>query len=290
MALDLASSYQELAGQVRDTVAGRIDDEYGLDVPQLFIVNISLPEEVEKALDTSTSMNLIGNMGRFQQYQMGQAMTSAAENPAGGGASAGMGLGMGFAMANQLMHQMPQAQAGSAGPPPPPPAAGPVFHVAENGQSLGPFNLAQLQQGVAEGRVTAATMVWTAGMAGWQPAGLSVSSTAEPGHSYAELAKKAGMKYIVITAKHHDGFVMWDTETTDYSIMSTPYGKDVLKDISEECEKQRDAPAQALIALPGIASQDGLPTGIHRRQLNRHRFTASHYRWTLQCFPDAGKR
>ena len=169
-ALDLASNYQALSETLRKAVVERVDDEYGLDLPILNIVNISLPEEVEKALDTRTSMGVIGDMTRFQQYQMGQAMTSAAENPAGGGASAGMGLGMGFAMANQLMHQMPQAQAGSAGPPPPP-AAGPMFHVAENGQSLGPFNLAQLQQGVAEGRVTPATMVWTAGMAGWQSAG-----------------------------------------------------------------------------------------------------------------------
>jgi membrane protease subunit (stomatin/prohibitin family) len=169
-ALDLASNYQALSENLRQAVIERVDDEYGLDLPILNIVNISLPEEVEKALDTRTSMGVIGDMTRFQQYQMGQAMTSAAENPAGGGASAGMGLGMGFAMANQLMQNMPQAQAGTAGPPPPP-AAGPMFHVAENGQTLGPFNLGQLQQGAAEGRITAATMVWTAGMAGWQPAG-----------------------------------------------------------------------------------------------------------------------
>jgi hypothetical protein len=81
-----------------------------------------------------------------------------------------MGLGMGFAMANQLMHNMPQAQAGPGGQPPPP-AAGPMFHIAENGQTLGPFNAAQLQQGIAEGRITTATMIWTAGMANWQPAG-----------------------------------------------------------------------------------------------------------------------
>ncbi len=51
------------------------------------------------------------------------------------------------------------------------------------------------------------------------------------------LAKKAGMKYICITAKHHDGFCMWDTKYTDYNIMNTPYGKDVLKMLSEACQK-----------------------------------------------------
>lgn len=51
------------------------------------------------------------------------------------------------------------------------------------------------------------------------------------------LAKKAGMKYICFTAKHHDGFCMWDTKATDYNIMNTPYGKDVLKMLADACKK-----------------------------------------------------
>lgn len=51
-------------------------------------------------------------------------------------------------------------------------------------------------------------------------------------------AKEAGMKYLVITAKHHDGFSLWDTEYSDYDIMSTPYAKDILKELAAECEKQ----------------------------------------------------
>lgn len=53
------------------------------------------------------------------------------------------------------------------------------------------------------------------------------------------LAKDAGMKYIVITSKHHDGFAMFDTATTDYNIVdSTLYGKDPLKELADECRKQ----------------------------------------------------
>lgn len=53
-----------------------------------------------------------------------------------------------------------------------------------------------------------------------------------------ELAKDAGMNYIVMTTKHHDGFCMFDTETTDYNIVEqTPYGKDPLKLLSEACER-----------------------------------------------------
>ena len=49
------------------------------------------------------------------------------------------------------------------------------------------------------------------------------------------LAKRAGMKYICFTSKHHDGFCMWDTKYTDYNIMNAKYGKDVLKMLSDAC-------------------------------------------------------
>lgn len=119
-ALDLAANYREFSEQLRVAVLERVDDEYGLDIPQLNIVNISLPEEVEKALDTRSSMGVIGDMNAFQQFQMGKAMTAAAENPSGGGAAEGMGLGMGFAMANRMVQAPGMAAGGAAAPPPPP--------------------------------------------------------------------------------------------------------------------------------------------------------------------------
>lgn len=173
-ALDLASRYRDMSDKLRDIVCERIDDEYGLEVPQLFIVNVSLPEAVEKALDTRSSMGVIGDMNQFQQYQMGQAMLSAAENPAGGGASEGMGLGMGFAMANKMVQTagpagMPAPGAAPGAPPPPPPTA--AWHVAVNGQTQGPFSPDQIAQGIAAGQVSDTTQVWCAGMQGWTAAG-----------------------------------------------------------------------------------------------------------------------
>lgn len=50
--------------------------------------------------------------------------------------------------------------------------------------------------------------------------------------------KEAGMKYIIITTKHHDGFSLWPTDVSDYDISSTPYGKDILRQLSDECRKQ----------------------------------------------------
>ncbi len=56
---------------------------------------------------------------------------------------------------------------------------------------------------------------------------------------WVRTAKDAGMKYITITSKHHDGFAMWDSEVSDYDIVDrTPYGKDPLKMLADECEKQ----------------------------------------------------
>lgn len=168
-ALDLASRYQEFGEELRAAVQERVDDEYGLEIPQLFIVNISLPEAVEKALDTRSSMGVIGDMNLFQQYQMGQAMTAAAENPSGGGAAEGMGLGLGFAMAGRMMQ--PGAAGGAPGMAPPPPPPGAVaWHVAVNGQTRGPFTPQQMAAGISSGEVQADTMVWSQGMAAWQAA------------------------------------------------------------------------------------------------------------------------
>jgi len=55
---------------------------------------------------------------------------------------------------------------------------------------------------------------------------------------WVAIAKRAGMKYIVFTSKHHDGFTMFDSKLTDYDIMATPYGKDVMRALADECRKQ----------------------------------------------------
>lgn len=130
------------------------------------IVNISLPEEVEKALDVGTKMKVIGDMGRFQQYQMGEAMATAAANPAGGGAAEGMGLGMGFAMANRMATTGTQTNA----PAPAISLPTSTWHIAVQGQSLGPFSSQQMADAIAKSEVRGETMIWTAGMSTWQPA------------------------------------------------------------------------------------------------------------------------
>ncbi|MCK5173583.1 MAG: alpha-L-fucosidase, partial [Planctomycetes bacterium] len=56
-------------------------------------------------------------------------------------------------------------------------------------------------------------------------------------NQWVRMAKDAGMKYIVITSKHHDGFGLWNSAASDYDIMATPYKKDILKALSKACKK-----------------------------------------------------
>lgn len=164
-ALDMAKKYTEIAQKLRQLVQEKIDDEYGLELSQLVIVNISLPEAVEKALDTRTSMGVVGDLNRFQQYQLGQALGTP--GGAGGAAAEGAGLGLGLAMAGRMLQ--PGAGMGAvAGAAPPPLATS--WHIAVNGQSQGPYAHDQLLTAIAAGQISPATLVWTSGMAAWSPA------------------------------------------------------------------------------------------------------------------------
>ncbi|VGO11752.1 hypothetical protein PDESU_00298 [Pontiella desulfatans] len=54
---------------------------------------------------------------------------------------------------------------------------------------------------------------------------------------YVLLAKTAGMKYVALTTKHHSGFCLWDTRTTGFNVMNTPYGKDIVREFVDACRK-----------------------------------------------------
>jgi len=106
-ALDLAANYDELAKFTRV----KLNEEFktfGLELTKFVIENISLPEEVEAAMDKRTSMGVIGDVGRYAQFQAADAMRDAAQNPSGG-ASTGVGLGAGFALGNAMAGAMNNA-------------------------------------------------------------------------------------------------------------------------------------------------------------------------------------
>jgi len=57
--------------------------------------------------------------------------------------------------------------------------------------------------------------------------------------AWLDLAEAAGMEYACITTKHHDGFCLWNTDATDYNVMNSPYGKDIIGRLAEACRRRR---------------------------------------------------
>src|SRR5918995_1821064 len=107
-ALDLASNYDELSKFVKSKLADEFKS-YGLELTKYLIENISLPQEVETAMDKRTSMGVIGDVGRYAQFQAADAMRDAAQNTGGGGGAHGGGLGAGFAIGNAMAGAMSNA-------------------------------------------------------------------------------------------------------------------------------------------------------------------------------------
>lgn len=111
-ALDLAANYTELSQYVLQALNPKIE-ALGLTLCDFVIENISLPEEVEKAIDKRTSMGVVGDLNKYTQFQAAEAMREAANNSNGGMAGMGVGMGAG-AMMGQMFTQSMNAPAASS--------------------------------------------------------------------------------------------------------------------------------------------------------------------------------
>jgi len=112
-ALDLASQYKEMGEAIR----AKINEDFrtwGLEVTKFYIENISVPPEVEAALDKRASMGALGNVDQYMKFQAADALRDAAQNE-GGGAGLGAGLGAGFAVGNQMANAFGGQQQGGGG-------------------------------------------------------------------------------------------------------------------------------------------------------------------------------
>ncbi len=169
--LDMAANTADLGKLIAAAIAPKIAD-YGLSIPEFYIENISLPEEVEKVLDKRTSVGIAGDLNKYMQFNAAEAMANPASG-AGGAMTAGLGAAMGMNMANQMAQPGPWGGAAAAAPPPPPPPPRPAaraWHVADNGATKGPFSEGDLAAMVASGALTRASQVWAAGQDNWMPA------------------------------------------------------------------------------------------------------------------------
>jgi membrane protease subunit (stomatin/prohibitin family) len=172
--LDLAAHQQEigqrLAGILTEDLAS-----VGIAVPTFIIENISVPPEVEAALDKRTQMGVVGDLDQYTKFQAANAIEDAAQNPGGGGAE-GIGLGMGMAVGQRMAEAMrPQAAptpaaAPATAPAAPPPLPDEQWFLGVDGRQQGPFDRTGLTTKVASGQLDGDTLVWKAGMAAWAPA------------------------------------------------------------------------------------------------------------------------
>jgi membrane protease subunit (stomatin/prohibitin family) len=163
--LDMAANTQDLGKLLAERISQTIA-EYGLSLPELYIENISLPPAVEDALDKRTSMGVVGDLDRYIRYSTAEGLASGGD--ASGGLAAGMGAGMGMAMGAEMARRGPWG--GQAPTPPPPPPVEHVWHIAEGGETKGPFSKAALGRMAADGGLTRDTFVWTQGQDGWKRA------------------------------------------------------------------------------------------------------------------------
>ncbi|MFD2173491.1 SPFH domain-containing protein [Rhodobacter lacus] len=176
--LDMAANTADLGTLVVQAIAPLVA-AYGLSIPEFYIENISLPEAVEAVLDQRTSMGVVGDLSRFMQFNAAQALAQPGSAAGatlgatvGAGLAAGMGAGMGLGMApGPWGAPAPAATQAVAPPPPPPPPVEKVWHLAVNGQTLGPYGRGHLGRMVSEGSFSRETLVWSAGQDGWKPAG-----------------------------------------------------------------------------------------------------------------------
>jgi membrane protease subunit (stomatin/prohibitin family) len=169
--LDLAANYNEVGVLISNIIQADFT-EIGLTLTKLLVENISLPPEVEQALDKRSSMGIVGNLGAYAQFQAANAMEKSAENTIGGNlGAAGLGIGVGAAMMGQVGNVFQQNQfnpnEGKAGGPPPLPSSGVQYHIIKDGKSDGPHSLSELNAMADNNTISKDTMVWKKGMAAW---------------------------------------------------------------------------------------------------------------------------
>ncbi len=166
--LDMAANTADLGKIVTTAIEPKIA-EYGISIPEFYIENISLPEEVEKVLDKRTSMGIAGDLNKYMQFSAAEGLANP-NSAMGAMVGAGMAAGVGMNMATGA-GPWGAAPAGHAthAPPPPPPAAK-AWHLTEGGATTGPFTEGDLTAMAALGKLTRTSQVWTAGQDGWKTA------------------------------------------------------------------------------------------------------------------------
>ena len=120
-ALDVAQRYAELSDALLPLVNPAMLGKYGLEITSYVLENVSVPPEVEQAIDKRSSMSVVGNLNDYVKYQMGLAMSQG--GGAGAAAAVPAQMAMGFGLAQEMVRGMQSGAPGASAPPVPPATA-----------------------------------------------------------------------------------------------------------------------------------------------------------------------
>ncbi len=163
--LDFAANYGEFGEYITQKIAPSFD-EYGLELTDILVENISLPEEVEKALDRRTSREITGDLDKYIKQQTGEALGNSGK----GNSSIGdtLGVGIGVALGQDMISKIGKTDKNT--PPPLPSRDESLYYVAIDGISDGPYDVRKIRALIKKGELTEETLVWTKKLKDWTSA------------------------------------------------------------------------------------------------------------------------
>jgi len=160
--LDLAASYDDFSLFIKENLQEHFN-KIGISLENVYVENISLPKEVEDAIDKRASRAAVGNLDEHLKYQSAESLTKE-----GSVASDMAAMGAGMAMANEISKSF-ENKTNSSPTPPPTPKESPYF-IAKNGKAHGPYTIEQIKELIAKGEIKPKTYVWQEGLEGWERA------------------------------------------------------------------------------------------------------------------------
>ena len=164
--LDFATNYGKFGDYITEKIAPSFD-EYGLELTHMLVENISLPKEVENALDKRTSREITEDLEAHIKYQTGEALGNSAN---GGSSAIGdmIGMGAGIALGQEMLNKTKSTDKNT--PPALPSRDETLYHVAIDGVSDGPYDIRKIRELIKTGQLKEDTLVWKKSLKDWKNA------------------------------------------------------------------------------------------------------------------------
>ncbi len=158
--LDLAASYDDFAKYIKDNLKDEFE-KYGLELVEILVENISLPAEVEKAIDERSSREIAGDLNEHLKYKGAESLE---KNPA---ASEISSLATGMVMANEISKSLNQESQNKTPTPPPIPTQVQYF-IVKNKKAVGPYSKEEILKMLQNKELNENSFIWREGMADWK--------------------------------------------------------------------------------------------------------------------------